>query len=458
MRAIFSYILICCNKENENKEIINNDINKKENFNKLKTNKSKITNINSKNTNVDSQKKYSFIISGLSIIDDKKKINKSMNQNIKYENKSENQNIIIPKYQNNENNNSNYNFSYSNYNNINEKNENFQNSIFKRNNSKETLISNILLDNSLTSQNSSSLRNLTEILNESKFKSTNKSLTKIISRQTKPLLFGFSNEKIKNKKKEVKLDFDNIILDEEIDSAPKLILSDSKNSNFFNGKKIKINASGCIEGLRKKRDGITIFGLKQNENEDIINDIIVNLNEENDNLLNKLFAIYYDRKKVHYYIQNLNYNIKNNKFIICIKLYDYYINNDEKCLKYFLLGHTIISIFILDDNSINIKIYNSSNNKKNNEYKYYISDSPISIGRENCLININHNHLSRIHSTLLYDSYKNKWKIIDGDEKGKFSSHGTWIILSDNKFELDYSNNYEVKIGKQFFNIKIQNE
>ena len=76
MRAIFSNILICCNKENENKEIINNDINKKDNFKKLKTNKSKNTNINSKNTNVDSQKKYSFIMSGLSIIDDKKKINK----------------------------------------------------------------------------------------------------------------------------------------------------------------------------------------------------------------------------------------------------------------------------------------------------------------------------------------------------------------------------------------------
>ena len=261
MRAIFSNILICCNKENENKEIINNEINKNENLKKLKTSKSKNTNSNSKTTNVDSQKKYSFIISGLSIIDDRKKINKSINQNIKYENKNQNQNIIFPKYENNEDNNSNYNFSYSNNYEESEKNEIFKTSIFKYNNSKKSLISNIILDNSLTSQNSSCIRNLTEILNESKFKSK-KSLTKIISRQTKPLLFGFSNEKIKNKKKEVKLDFDNIILDEEIDSAPKLILSDSKNSNFFNGKIIKINASGCIEGLRQKRDGITIFGLK----------------------------------------------------------------------------------------------------------------------------------------------------------------------------------------------------
>ena len=39
----------------------------------------------------------------------------------------------------------------------------------------------------------------------------------------------------------------------------------------------------------------------------------------------------------------------------------------------------------------------------------------IPLGRENYLININHKHLSRIHSTILFDSYKNKWIIIDGD-------------------------------------------
>ena len=74
-----------------------------------------------------------------------------MNQNNKYENKSENQNIILPKYQNNENNDSNYNFSFAAT--ImkmkkNEKNEIIQNSTFKGNNSKESLIRNILLYNS----------------------------------------------------------------------------------------------------------------------------------------------------------------------------------------------------------------------------------------------------------------------------------------------------------------------
>ena len=40
----------------------------------------------------------------------------------------------------------------------------------------------------------------------------------------------------------------------------------------------------------------------------------------------------------------------------------------------------------------------------------------------------------------------------------KENLYDTWIILSDNIFELNHSNNYEIKIGKQFFNIKIENE
>ena len=39
---------------------------------------------------------------------------------------------------------------------------------------------------------------------------------------------------------------------------------------------IKINISGYIECLMQNRDGITIFSLKQNEKEDIINYIIAN--------------------------------------------------------------------------------------------------------------------------------------------------------------------------------------
>ena len=453
MSSILSNILICCHKGEEKYEIIENNLNEEKNYKKIKskTSNSNKTNSNSKNTIMDSNKKYSFIISNSSLINNQEKNTKNEKEN-KSENISENQKIIFSNEQNNEINNSNIFLS---------ENENSLINTFKKDNKKEqTIISNIIFDNSFTSENSSSLKNITHILNETK---SNKS-SKQILRETKPLLFNSSFQKEKKKKKnEINLDFDNVILDEEIELAPKLTLTDYNNSNLFNGKIIKIDASGCNEGLRQKRDGMTIFGLKENEKDKIINDIIVNLEENNNFELSKLFVIYYDRKKISYFIQNLNNDIRNNKLIMYIRVYDTYINDEQNYnLKYFLLGHTIISISILEDNSLNIKVFDNQKDEydnKCNEYKFHTSNSPISIGRERCLININQKFISRIHANLIYNSYKNQWKIVDGNGKGKFSSHGTWIILSDNKFELNSNSpNYEVKIGKKEFNIKIENE
>ena len=452
MSSILSNILICCHKGEEKYEIIENNLNEEKNYKKIKskTSNSNKTNSNSKNTIMDSNKKYSFIISNSSLINNQEKNTKNEKEN-KSENISENQKIIFSNEQNNEINNSNIFLS---------ENENSLINTFKKDNKKEqTIISNIIFDNSFTSENSSSLKNITQILNETK---SNKS-SKQILRETKPLLFNSSFHKKQKKKNEINLDFDNVILDEEIELAPKLTLTDYNNSNLFNGKIIKIDASGCNEGLRQKRDGMTIFGLKENEKDKIINDIIVNLEENNNFELSKLFVIYYDRKKISYFIQNLNNDIRNNKLIMYIRVYDTYINDEQNYnLKYFLLGHTIISISILEDNSLNIKVFDNQKDEydnKCNEYKFHTSNSPISIGRERCLININQKFISRIHANLIYNSYKNQWKIVDGNGKGKFSSHGTWIILSDNKFELNSnSSNYEVRIGKKVFNIKIENE
>ena len=109
-----------------------------------------------------------------------------------------------------------------------------------------------------------------------------------------------------------------------------------------------------------------------------------------------------------------------------------------------------------------MKLYNNTSSNPENrrilEYNYKIKDSPITIGREKCSIIIDNNYISRVHTTLIY-SNNNKWCLIDGNEKRKHSTHGTWIILSNNLFELNPMNdNYEVKIGEQIFNISIQTE
>ena len=461
--SVFSNIFNCCNRGKDSNEIVNNNLkNEKENFPKIKSSssKTKITNFNSKITNIDySQKKYSFISPGTySIINDKEKNKNEIQSNKNENNSNENQNLIISKYPNNEINNSIYNISSKRSNsNINIKDNNnislekrkCEDNLIKKN----SIISNILFENSLTSQTSSSLKDFTEILNKTISKSSS---SKKMNRENKTLLFD-SNFEIKSKKGLI-LDFDNIILDEEIELAPKLIISDYKNSNLFNGKIIKIDASGFNNGFRQKRDGMTIFGLKKMENNEIINDIIVNFNEQSNYSINTLFVIFYDRKKAHYFIQNLNNDIKNNKFMMYIKIYEYYLEND-KYNKYFLLGNTIMSVLVSKDNIINLKIFDDKNHEKFNEYKYRINNSPISIGREGCLININNPRLSRTHLTFIFDNSKNKWKIIDGNGLGKYSTHGTWFILSNKKFDLcSNSEDNEVKIGNQKFLIKIKNE
>ena len=197
MSSILSNILICCHKGEEKYEIIENNLNEEKNYKKIKskTSNSNKTNSNSKNTIMDSNKKYSFIISNSSLINNQEKNTKNEKEN-KSENISENQKIIFSNEQNNEINNSNIFLS---------ENENSLINTFKKDNKKEqTIISNIIFDNSFTSENSSSLKNITHILNETK---SNKS-SKQILRETKPLLFNSSFHKKQKKKNEINLDFD----------------------------------------------------------------------------------------------------------------------------------------------------------------------------------------------------------------------------------------------------------
>ena len=206
---------------------------------------------------------------------------------------------------------------------------------------------------------------------------------------------------------------------------------------------------------------MTFFGLSEYEKDEIVNDIIINL--EKDIKLTKLFVIYYDRKRAHYYIQNLNNDVKENKFLMYIKIYnDYYLSNEDTLNNYLILGRNLISFNLDNENDLNIKIFedkNEFNRNKYKEYKFNSSNPHISIGRENCTINLDNPFLSRVHCTFFYNKYINKWKLCDGNGNKKSSTYGTWYILNGNKFELSsLLYDYEVKIGEQLFNIKFKDE
>ena len=190
----------------------------------------------------------------------------------------------------------------------------------------------------------------------------------------------------------------------------------------------------------------TYFGI--NNNKQIINDVILYIDK--DDLKGKqIFLIYYDKIRTHYYISNL---MKENKFLYIKIYYEFILTNKQ--LYYFVFGKIISLISLKENDDINIIIYNK--NSLNTEYTFHIENSPIIIGREKCLIEINNNSISRIHCTIFYHENKGKWYLNDGNGKGKHSTHGTWLIINENEFELNTSyDKYEIKLFSSSFNITI---
>lgn len=66
-------------------------------------------------------------------------------------------------------------------------------------------------------------------------------------------------------------------------------------------------------------------------------------------------------------------------------------------------------------------------NRMSKHYTFLCQDSPITIGRLNSTIVIDHSFISKIHCTIEYDREQRHWIIFDGDKEKK-SSPGIWYI------------------------------
>ena len=434
MNSILTKCFSCCGRQTENSnnvfnikdtpKISNSSLNL---YAKLKSKGSTTVN-NLKKTNFKDEntpKKYSFIISPSSSDEDISK----------QKNKSENSFVIKKKST--------------------KKKVTYQNDVMiekKSSRNKKTILKNSSLKNknnvpfftktSLISMNdsSNSLDDFSNYCNNS-----------FISKHTKQILSdnsSYNNNIIIDNKGNINknnLNINESFEEDEIDLIPKLILSDL-NGELFKGKIIKIDAKGCLNGLRGKRDMKTYFGI--NNNKQIINDVILYIDK--DDLKGKqIFLIYYDKIRTHYYISNL---MKENKFLYIKIYYEFILTNKQ--LYYFVFGKIISLITLKENDDINITIYNK--NSLNTEYTFHIENSPIIIGREKCLIEINNNSISRIHCTIFYHENKGKWYLNDGNGKGKHSTHGTWLIINENEFEINSSyDKYEIKLFSSSFSITI---
>ena len=194
------------------------------------------------------------------------------------------------------------------------------------------------------------------------------------------------------------------ISDEEIKNESKLILEEI-DGTLLNGKKIKINAGGMVDG-RNKKDGFTIFGQKKcgntnNSNSEIqvqkdINNLINNKinNNDNDNdifipdiELNYskylaypyIFAIYFKREEKQYYIRAYCGKGSDNK-ILFIKL----SNEDKYILKQKELisaGNIIFQVHAIDNKYL--EIINLTNKKHSNCKRVFdgLKKKIVTIGR-----------------------------------------------------------------------------
>jgi len=241
------------------------------------------------------------------------------------------------------------------------------------------------------------------------------------------------------------------LLQKLVNKADKLeieiINSLSENSNS----KIEINTLGMVQGSKRKaKDGITYFGLidednsyidtNNNNNQDV--DYIINtneiINEENNNLLGRHFRIRFDINTMKYYIKDLGRGFGTFKKIINkAKIKDSYLLN---------IGNSyIVCTFGVDeyyqegmgiedgDKTLNIKVFSEIPQTEPHFFnpKQF---KRVYIGRDiSCNIIVDDSLLSRVHCTIEYNDEEG-WVIYDGkinddESKNKPSTNGTWLYL-----------------------------
>ena len=184
----------------------------------------------------------------------------------------------------------------------------------------------------------------------------------------------------------------------QINVKTKLILS----GELFLNDIIEIDKFGMKNGLRKKHDGIAIFGIKNNkENSKIsIYDYLIDIKQDENHKKSKagkVFEIFLDKKQkvyVLYFSHNsllLYYKINNSLFFDIDKEY------------YLILGDSFLTIGVKKSSNSNEKVINiqvDTEDDKPKKYSFERKDIPIKIGRVNSNINISKPSISKAHGII----------------------------------------------------------
>ena len=206
----------------------------------------------------------------------------------------------------------------------------------------------------------------------------------------------------------------------------KLLLT----GDLFYGKEIIITDTGMIGSKRKKKDGFTVFGLKNSVDHSghLNNDFIINFNKSFDEIGNfetesgKVFEIIFNKKKKEYTLYFINPFLylfyKINNFVYFYPGREYFI----------FVGKIFLSINVENQEKeqiINVQVDNTYENKENQQ-KYSFSQNKyiITIGRGNCDIMIPEKFISKIHGIIEFSKINQKFYYKDMN-----STNGTTLLI-----------------------------
>ena len=199
--------------------------------------------------------------------------------------------------------------------------------------------------------------------------------------------------------------------------------------NLFFNKELIITQNGLINSLRKKTDGQTYFGVSdlKDYTGTFYNDFILNITEEkNENEIvshtGRIFGISYSKITNDYQIYLMNTNYFLNYEINTL----FYFHNEKENL--IILGKILMTIIqreITKEKFLEIKVEVEGENE-DKTFNFQKKDSPITIGRANCSINLNYSFISKKHSLIEFSEQYNKFYY-----KDLMSTNGSVLILKE---------------------------
>ena len=198
---------------------------------------------------------------------------------------------------------------------------------------------------------------------------------------------------------------------------------------------------GIKSGKRKKKKGVVIFGLGKNE-EKI--DFVLNLPKlkfKNNEKCIQIFSIEYDKIEERFGIEIIKNDIK----LLNTLDQEFFLQNNQ--INEFFIGkiQMVIDTSKSEKGLINIKI-------EDKKYEFNkAKDLPITIGRNNCKINIKNNSISKSHAVIDYNNESSMFFI-----KDLGSTNKTYFVLRfDGTKSMKINRDMNFKIFESKFSIKI---